>query len=130
MKGMIDTLEKEYGLLTLLDDSKFEGTVFALTDKACRQMEAKVEGLSEMADIIRYHVVPSDRLTSKSLPKKADAWETELVGHDLQASRKKKKSIEVVDEQGQKVRIRTSKGTKAGKSIIYEVKKALQPDLS
>ena len=125
--GIIDMLDLEYGFQTLLDDPNFEGTVFALTDKAAEAMEASVGDMSGLADLLRYHIIPSERLKTRNMPKGVRAWDSQLVGHQVSTSIKGK-SKRVIDEKKNEVKL-YKRNLKADKAVIHVLNQDLVPKI-
>lgn len=127
--GMISTLEKGYGLYTLLSDPKFKGTVFAPTESAYTAMEAAANDLGALADIIKYHIVPSEKVSTRKLKKNkgVQTWDTSLPSHQIKTE-VVKNSKRVIDEKDQSAKL-VKKDIRAGKAIIHIVDKVLSPRL-
>jgi uncharacterized surface protein with fasciclin (FAS1) repeats len=124
--GIIDTLELDYGLQTLLSDPKFNGTVFAPTNSAYEALEATIDDLNTLANIVRYHIVPS-KLSTRKLKRGLLELETSLSDHRIQIE-VMKKSKKVIDETGQSAKM-SKRDIKAGKALIHIIDKGLLPDL-
>ncbi|KAI8110832.1 hypothetical protein M9434_004406 [Picochlorum sp. BPE23] len=125
--GIIDMLDLEYGFQTLLDDPKFKGTVFALTDKAAEAMEASVEDMGELADLLNYHIIPSERLKTKDMPKGIRAWDSQLSGHQV-STKIKGKSKRVIDEKKNEVKL-YKRNLRADNAVIHVLTQDLVPKI-
>ena len=125
--GIIDMLDLEYGFQTLLDDPEFEGTVFALTDDAAEAMEAGVQDMGELADLLNYHIIPSERLKTKDMPKGVRAWDSQLVGHQV-STKIKGKSKRIIDEKKNEVRL-YKRNLKADNAVIHVLNQDLTPKI-
>ncbi len=125
--GLIDMLDLDYGFQTLLDDPKFTGTVFALTDKAADAMEASVQDMGGLADLLNYHIIPAKRLKTKDMPKGVKAWDSQLIGHQV-LTEIKGKARRIIDEKKNKVKI-YKRNLRADKAVIHVLTQDLKPKI-
>lgn len=125
--GLIDMLDLDYGFQTLLDDPKFKGTVFAITDKAADAMEASVQDMGGLADLLNYHIIPSKRLKTKDMPKGVKAWDSQLIGHQV-LTEIKGKVRRIIDEKKNKVKI-YKRNLRADKAVIHVLTQDLKPKI-
>ena len=127
---MISTLEQDDGLYTLLNDPQFKGTIFAPTESAWKKIEATADDLGALADIIKYHIVPSEKVSTRKMKKLGKAvWDTSLLSHQIKTE-VQKKAKRIIDENDKFAKL-VKKDMKAnrGKAIIHIVDTALSPRL-